>query len=467
MVKKVVAVQNYGASGTTFVESLLDNHPEMLTLPALYSRDLLVTLPDIINSEDSINAFMKKYAYWFTPELVPEDLGLRKLGDNLDQSALVPPSSFKQALTGYLANFDKPTLKNYMDGIYTAYSIALGRKIDGKHTILYSFHSLDPKYANLLSSLYGEVKFLHMVREPIQNMGSLMKHISHNDKWFTYNLLECAISQLCNDEVRHGTPFPYSVKAIEANVDSTISQSRSLRLEDLHLYPRATLTSLCDWIDIRWSDTLLESTFNGQKWWNRPESKQVSGFSNQIISQKHYKFISRFDRLRLQALTRCLNKSWSYSDSSSNIILSLAISPLFLIPFKTEFHIWRELKTAKYYKFCLVSAYKTTPKTDIIEYKDRFLASFPRFINYATIQSTKKLFAIIATYKGRYREQFYVHRHTAILEESQEDARITFTTILVFIFLIFSNYINTRKTIAIALKNSVFNIKKVVRLIKS
>lgn len=35
----VVAIQNYGSSGTLFIQSLLDNHPQILSIPALFYPD--------------------------------------------------------------------------------------------------------------------------------------------------------------------------------------------------------------------------------------------------------------------------------------------------------------------------------------------------------------------------------------------------------------------------------------------
>ena len=48
-ISKVLAIQNFGSSGSKFVHSLFDNHPEILAIPSLYMSSFYTFWPDDIN----------------------------------------------------------------------------------------------------------------------------------------------------------------------------------------------------------------------------------------------------------------------------------------------------------------------------------------------------------------------------------------------------------------------------------
>ena len=81
--------------------------------------------------------------------------------------------------------------------------------------------------------------------------------------------------------------------------DKVKNNSRAVRLEDLHNAPRAVLSAICRWLGLDWNDTLLESTYAGLQWWNRPGIKRVSGFDKSIVSTANHTFTDAFDERRL------------------------------------------------------------------------------------------------------------------------------------------------------------------------
>jgi hypothetical protein len=87
--------------------------------------------------------------------------------------------------------------------------------------------------------------------------------------------------------------------------------SVAVRLEDLHLRPRDTVSELCRWLELRWDDRLLCSTFAGKKWWNRPGMRRVNGFSRAILDRPPQ--FGAFDAWRFRRLATPIRGHFGYA----------------------------------------------------------------------------------------------------------------------------------------------------------
>ena len=123
---KVIGIQCYGTSGTTLMHSLLDNHPDILSLPYLHARDLYTLWTDHIigsgkniqgenehhefDNEDvevSVEQIMEKIKllrpYYFDPDRGLEK-SLTKMGENEDVILTVDPDEFYKHLKNFFTN---------------------------------------------------------------------------------------------------------------------------------------------------------------------------------------------------------------------------------------------------------------------------------------------------------------------------------------------------------------------------
>jgi hypothetical protein len=98
------------------------------------------------------------------------------------------------------------------------------------------------------------------------------------------------------------------------------------------------MEKLCQWLEIPWNDSLLESTINGKQWWNEKNTLPISGFSSSIAAQRFEDFIPAFDRFRLEALVGFKSRVWGYSQSwwRRSTLTQLMAAPLILLPFRLE-----------------------------------------------------------------------------------------------------------------------------------
>jgi adenylylsulfate kinase len=336
----ILAVQNYGISGTLFLQSLLDGHPHVLSTPALYSHDFFSFWEAYGNKDpkEFVNLFMIHHAHWFSPDLATRDHGLHQMGPNMDEAVSVDAGKFREALSEFLEETGErmSRRKAYFVGVFGAYSRALERKVAEPAVVVFPIHSLPERHAGYLLEDFQAVKFLHMVRDPVQNIGSMVKHIIHNK--LSVNPMECAFSQVVCDYTMHWGNGYYA-RGDRPFFPEAADRSRAVRLEDLHNRPKETLQAICRWVGIPWDDCLLTSTFDGKKWWNRPESPRVSGFGTETIQRdRHRDVTSPFDRARFQGILWRKAVVWGYTAPRyvRSLPFRFLLPFLLLLPFRAE-----------------------------------------------------------------------------------------------------------------------------------
>ncbi|PJG47202.1 hypothetical protein CAF53_02320 [Sphingobium sp. LB126] len=82
-VENAFAVQNWGRSGSTFVQSLFDGHPQVLSTPNFYSRHYFAAWAATIGRQPDthkIDAFLKAFRQWWDSGVVDATAGLHRLG---------------------------------------------------------------------------------------------------------------------------------------------------------------------------------------------------------------------------------------------------------------------------------------------------------------------------------------------------------------------------------------------------
>jgi hypothetical protein len=342
MINKILAIQNCGPSGTTLMQSLLDGHPDIISLPGLHGQQLLVFWDKYqhLARDAFFQQFQTEFYHYYEPAAVPNDLGLRELGDHKNELALIDKTAFLNNLAAQWQSSPFISSKLFVTSVYLAYHQTLGRTVSDNAYLLYPIHSLKKKYASILVNDFDTVKFLHMVREPLQSIGSAAKHINKYEHWDHHYLLSCISAQMVSDFTLHVGPHPvHGMKPYFKDTPDGRIQSRALKLETLHADPKASMQKLCDWLNMAWHDNLLHSTFNGKSWHNRPESIRQSGTGQAVLAQKHADILPSFDRYRFEHLIASFNNHFGYENNptvKTNTLTRLTMAAAMLLPFKME-----------------------------------------------------------------------------------------------------------------------------------
>lgn len=316
-VVNVVAVQNHGRSGSTFLQSLFDGHPNILSTPNFYSREYfdiwnkkIVDVPD----EGKQKAFIDAFQTWFDTAYVDQSAGLHRLGPNQDQIAHVDHARFTELLAAYFEH-NEMTRRSLFIGAHLAYGLCLGRDLAEELWVLFPVHGRSKEVADALLEDFPQTKFVYTVREPVANFASSLAHYrSSNMDYMAHPVI--ATLGLQFGRVGNGTSDLFTARPYH-EIHHATDQAKAIRLEDLHARPEAVMRSTIAWLDLPWHDCLLNSTFDGKIWWNRPESPKQSGFGGRMLGRNIQRRLSALDRFRVATIARPQSQRWNYEPNLS------------------------------------------------------------------------------------------------------------------------------------------------------
>ncbi|MCK5579902.1 MAG: sulfotransferase [Candidatus Omnitrophica bacterium] len=360
---KVVSIMVTGRAGSGFMYSLLDSHPSILSTPDVLMMGYYHFWLEHghLPTEELVESFIDYYAVMFdahkpskcarTGSRVGMFCGFDSLGEKRDQVLTADVKIFRKSISHYLPAGKAVTRRTFFLALHVAYADAIGHRVDNDPIIVFGLHiSHAPSVKSLIED-FPAAQFLHMVREPVQTVGSVFKH------YWQEGRRNPGLFQGCI-QGRFLSGYPVW--------DGFHAQSCAVRLEDLHRRPREVLLALCGWLGIPWSPVLLKSTVNGLQWWNDKSTTQVSGFNEAILSQKFTSYLSRFDKVRLKVLFHYRFSSWGYFCNDSWLgrsrIVKILCVPFLMLPFKAEWlllkhttsslrdifrHIWWYIKTRR------------------------------------------------------------------------------------------------------------------------
>ena len=374
-VERLVSIHYYGRSGSIFLQSLLDGHPDVLTFPANYLGGYYSFWLEYgeLSPLHIVKAFLHHYEVLFDPTTAEEvfDAGaytgleydFDKMGPNHDEALGVDRQRFGDILLKKcmieVGDFENGRLerKFFLQALHVAYAEALGRDLTGRRPLIV-FQAHTP-HVDVIEKLFADfvprIRFLHSLRDPIATTASwfnemmrflddpplvlprrtLGRSIDHVKPILSQHLNKDIIDQRLETD-------PDTQRAISWVAE----HSRGVRLEDLHTRPRETIEKICAWLDLAWHDCLLESTFDGKLWHWSTGGRTVSGFQTTTIKQSHSDAVSWFDRLRLRFFYADKYAAWDYPLAPWYRwpLLRLLSFGLWFIPFRFEMVLWRRRK---------------------------------------------------------------------------------------------------------------------------
>jgi hypothetical protein len=356
---KVIGIQNYGPSGTMLLHSLLDGHPQVLALPGLYPIGIYSGWRTLVNGLSrglTVDDVMTFLLNWVRPLYDKQHLefawGLAELGENRDANCCVSPEDFRRHLAAalhemrlgeILAAPAEPSAtaqqarKIAVLAVYIAYARCLGLEIEERDTIVYPAHSSEIQDLRDLHQDFPELFVIHMIRDPVDGLFSTVKHSRiWLDRFLNTSLVDpflAAIVQMTTDR----TPLVPRLEPFHAMTPfapAVASRCRAIRLEDLHQVPERTMRTIAHWVGLTWDGALLQSTFAGKKWWNRPGLSRLSGFRT---GMSRVDDVAAWDRRRIAAVTSPVRRKYNYDTTvhHGHVRHALALAGL-IAPFAVE-----------------------------------------------------------------------------------------------------------------------------------
>ncbi|NNG42208.1 hypothetical protein HJP15_04485 [Pseudoalteromonas sp. NEC-BIFX-2020_002] len=309
---KVAVGVCYGRGGSFFLHSLLDGHPEVISLPP-YMMNLaqhIFNTADLENKEfteqfilDFNNLFVESYSQCVSNQYINFNNNMARTQTgllNLDKK------KFKEALILELENKPKAFNIRFIAIHIIIYQL-LGINTSDKKVIFYQLHT--PNYT-VMRKMYDEFNHLlvcHSVRDPIASFIRMsLAHCNDLQKLPDYEIsLGRSTVESC---FRH---FLYAGSDLTGCENS---KSLAIKLEQLHATPQQTLQLVTSFLQIGWHDILLAETINhGQNW--QGIIGDTTGFNLEKTlnnNRKYRSYVDEYDLIRLEKIARQRFLKWEY-----------------------------------------------------------------------------------------------------------------------------------------------------------
>ena len=369
--KNIVALYGFGRSGSLFLHSLFDGHPDISTLPGYFFkgwfnektwpllqpnyaednwREKLVL--DICNYfEPQFDASSKKNvigkpngdADWFA-----QNLGFTQLGKDRSEVLDLDQDKFKNSLIKLLESYSTINVKVCFELIHEAfhdaYRVTTNQDYVDK-TIFYHLHNPNYYERTSFNYYYPHNKSLFIVRHPIQMLES----------WITYELnqipevLAVNASFENNYEIikilQSSCKISYTLQYF-INPLNSMGIVKGVKLEDIKNDPQKTLDKMCKWIGIKNDPTLYKSEFMGKQF-SRPSINfdNITGFDKKSIDVPIGRLFGKRDIMILETLFWPFMNEYKYTQmSKKEFIKNLKIiRPWLEEPFEFEKDIHKKL----------------------------------------------------------------------------------------------------------------------------
>jgi hypothetical protein len=315
-----------GRTGTDFLQSLLDSHPEVLTFNgSIFFQDFwnnsVCVAAGEFDPRDLIDEFIGKFIERFKSRY---DLleGKDQLGEESDQTLNIDLDRFRAETAAFLEG-QEATSKTVLMAIYAAYAVCMGQDLGKKKLFFHHIHHFD-QLPHFLGD-FPESKIICMTRDPRANFVSGVEHHRNNNF-------------LVGDTDRGSHVYFYIKRILEdaAPLQKYSGRYMSVRLEDLG--EPEIIEELCHWLGINNHETTANSTWGGLAWQGDRISTQRTGgkFSSAVLVNRWEKRLSFTDKIVLNYIMNNRLKHYAYKHRRITPIDTLLVPLLILLPLRYE-----------------------------------------------------------------------------------------------------------------------------------
>jgi len=301
---KIVNIGHYiNRTGTLFLHSLLDNHPQILSIPGVIN--LKKILKHKVNSpKQALELFESENPKFFdTSTFSSTDINNSRLfflGEKKNDRILTNKEIFRASFLQFFSSNLKITKKKIILAIYFAYAKSHDKNIENKKILL--LHPHEQNICVEFNRIFPFSKFLIPIRNPVKTYYSLIetrriKCNLRNQKYYPRNSLIEFVNGLNNFR--------------KNKFDMMI-----IRLEDLGKNTEKEMRKISEYININFDITSLQSTFGGYKYWGNTINLQRNKFEEKDYTS--YKKANKIDLSILELLNIGIIKEF-YNENNTHL----------------------------------------------------------------------------------------------------------------------------------------------------
>ncbi len=331
--KRITALLHFGRSGTGYLHSLLDNHPEISTMPGIYMSGFVGR--KVWNSlaregfSEIPNHFSHLYKVLFNarlPDSIPpafvSDIystksvgqaeGFVQMGESRDTPLSLERDQFLENLSNITKHLDDIDHGQLFEAIHHAFEKTLGTNFENKRLIFYHLHKNDPYAMSNFLRYFPSAQILMIIRNPLESCESWAQKFSVSKQSNGYKMYESLVNRIIPMLMDLNSPIFHN------------QNSAAICLEDLKAKPIETMRRLCAFLDIEDAPSLYRSTMQGLKWWGDPSSKlygrthDMESWDDDPVRDKTSTLFSTRDQLIMGTLFYPLSARFGYVETNAS-----------------------------------------------------------------------------------------------------------------------------------------------------
>lgn len=334
-INRAISIHFCTRSGSYLLCSLLDHHPEVLSLPPVdftpYIKTMREELKDLgegVSLERLLNLVIENIPFIFrgwNASRKDRVLGLLfRFGASkcVVGTTVVEFRKNMQIALLCLRKRGELSFMNLLKAIYICYALCQKRKLDDVNPVLLlSLHQVDHHQIREFSSLFKSYHAFVCIRYPVVGFVS---HLFHT---------------LYEQEELPRAPILHHLNSFFNNSNSgEIPNFLGIKFEDIHMNTEKLMKKLANLIGIEWNPILLTSTCEGYTWWWRSGSSIKTGTNAKLPFYDIGGKVSLFDRLRYELLFEPHLKAWAYPYRKGRLRNLLKVFA-FKLPFNASIYV--------------------------------------------------------------------------------------------------------------------------------
>jgi hypothetical protein len=320
-----VALVTTGRTGSDFLQSLLESHPEVVTFNGslqFYADFLPTSVGGRGGSfavDDLMEEFVGRHIHRFKSRY---DFAERKdqLGADRTQTLDLDTLCFRRHAAGLLEG-QQPSARNLLLAIYGAYHLCLDRDLLAARILFHHAHRFDE--LDLFLRDFPATSVIVTTRDPRAN---LVSGIENGRELFPRRDNEKHLYHYLNHVLDDTTPC-----------EARRVRYTAVRLEDLP--KESTLRACADWVGIAFRPTMLESTWGGLRWYGdrlSPKPIESTEWTPTRTDNNWRNRLSRVDLYVLNALMFSRLRHYDYPCTEPRWWDALLVPMLLCLPLRYE-----------------------------------------------------------------------------------------------------------------------------------
>jgi hypothetical protein len=291
----IIVITAQGRSGSTLLQTLLDGHVEVFSLPGFhYKYDYLVGRQDPVNAADD---FVKNNPGFFnTEQSYFGRVGIANaslLGECGDKHAEISTELFLEKFTLIASHLNSPiNRKSFFCIIHIAAAMALGNDPFVQKYILFHLHDNRYDVFREIMDDFPNCRLIATTRDPRESIASWKEVVRRRRNWSNNfsTIVQSAINILDAFEM-----LERFLMLLRPNQWMLVDLARIHTVQDLGM------RNLAAWLGISYDDGLCTTTVLGLVWWgNDHRLRPISGFDKDKSRKNFANILQPFEILLLE-----------------------------------------------------------------------------------------------------------------------------------------------------------------------